>query len=275
MQISAHPDRFNAGARSGVVLRGVVVHTTEGGENSGVANYLVAAGDRRTMGWTEQNPSMYGSSYDAIALGDGTWIDVANGVDGNGAPYAAPPLNTYWLHIVMPGKIAQDREEFLDDWSYGCIRAVAKYIVKHSQLWGFPPIRRDVRYLVGVGVENCTGYCGHGDVEGAWHKSGGHTDPGPNFPWDVLEQEITKLTAPVAVVEEDEVKVRFLWRDERYQNVFAELENGEVHVVTQGTLAAYSKNGDVQVLSVVEAHEQKLDSYLAKTGLARAAMVPA
>lgn len=266
--ISSNPDRYGAGARSGVVLRGVVVHTTEGGEDGGVANYLVQRGDRKAKAWTEANPVFYGSSYDAIALGDGSWIDVQNGSDGLGAPYAAPPLNTYWLHIVMPGKIAQDRAGFLDDWSYGCIRAVAAYIVKHSQLWGFPPVRRDVRYLVGAGVENCTGYCGHGDVEGAWHKSGGHTDPGPNFPWDVLEAEIVKLTAPVSVEMEDEVKVRFLWRHTNYWNVFAELDNGKVMVVSPETLPSYSKNPDgTPVPSIVEVHDQKLRQYASETGM--------
>jgi hypothetical protein len=195
---------------------------------------------------------------------------VQNGADWLGAPFAAPPLNTYWLHIVMPGKIGQGREGFLDEWSYGCIRAVAAYIVKHATLNGFAPVRRDVRYLVGAGVENCTGYCGHGDVEGAWHKSGGHTDPGPDFPWDVLEQEIVKLTVPVGVEMEDDVKASHTWRDQRFYNEFVVFDNGEVLPLSPSTKALYK-----DVPAIVEQHDQTLDSLLAKSGLTRASLVGA
>ncbi|MGE0138667.1 MAG: hypothetical protein AB7R77_12670 [Ilumatobacteraceae bacterium] len=196
VSVSVHPDRYADEGRKGVKIAGVVVHTTEGSEDDGgVRTYLTMKGDRPTS-----SGGQYGSSYDAQALSDGTWVRFVLGPDGNGSPYSAPPLNRRFLHIVMPGKVSQfdDATGWRDDFSYGCIRAVASFIVEMSKVYGFPIVKRSPEELAAAGSEKCDGYCGHWDVSRAWPAGGseGHTDPGPNFPWGLLADEISKLTDP-------------------------------------------------------------------------------
>lgn len=195
MLIVANADRFGTGRPER--LNGVVVHTTESAESlAGIQSLMTRAGDRPRENPTEESAS-YGSSYDAIANPDGTWDTIELG-GGDGYPYAAPPLNRYWLHIVMPGSALQadNADGWRDTFSLGCIRAVARYIVAMSKIHGFPLVKRTPNELLAMGVEDCTGYAGHGDVDQAWHKSAGHFDPGPNFPWDLLATEIRNITNP-------------------------------------------------------------------------------
>lgn len=204
ISIAVHADRFNADGRKDVKIAGVVVHTTEGSEDDGgVRAYLQMKGDRPTS-----SGGAYGSSYDAQAVSDGAWIEFELGADGLGSPYSAPPLNKRFLHIVIPGKAAQfdDETGWRDNFSEGCIRAVAAFIAAKALEHGFPTVRLTAAELAAAGIDACTGYCGHGDVSRAWPDGGsqGHTDPGPNFPWDLLAEEIAKLQHP-------EPKEDFMW----------------------------------------------------------------
>ena len=183
-------NRYLAGGREGYIIQGVVVHTTEGGENvDSIIGFL------QRPGTTQGKSSVYGSSYDAVATPNGTY-EVLN-LGPNGSPYAAPPLNRNFLHIVVPGTVyqADDETGWRDPFSLGCIRAVARYIVQTSRQYGFEDAighRLTVDEMRRAGSRNVRGYCGHGDVSAAWPDGGsmGHTDPGPNFPWGLLDNYI-------------------------------------------------------------------------------------
>ena len=183
MAVLLHPDRFST---SGVSIRkrGVCVHTNEGPDGSGASllRYLQRPGDR-PLG----NGRMYGSGYHAIAEPDG-WTDIADAACG---PYHAPPVNKTWWSICIPGYAAQTRDQWLDPQSRGFIRGVARYIVDRSGGDGFPLRRPSLTEL----RDGAGGYCSHVDVARAWGQTD-HTDPGPNFPWDVLAADIAELTAP-------------------------------------------------------------------------------
>jgi len=61
------------------------------------------------------------------------------------------------------------------------LTACAQWLVEESGRYGIPLVKINAAQI-GSGVK---GVCGHGDVAAAG-AGGGHTDPGPNFPWDVV-----------------------------------------------------------------------------------------
>lgn len=182
-----HKDRYST---SGVQTRknGVVVHDSESGDGSGpvLIELLKRPGDRQLPGTNP--PRFYGSGYAAVTDGNGGYIEIA---DATAGPYHAPPLNKTWWSICIPGRASQTHDEWLDQLSYNHIRGVAKYIVDKSKIDGFPLHKLDSHGL----LAGDRGYCGHADVSNAWGQTD-HTDPGRNFPWDVLAAEIAKLAAP-------------------------------------------------------------------------------
>lgn len=186
--MAAHRDRYST---TGVSLRkaGVVIHDSETGDGS--ALNLIAAmqrpGDRLIAG--SNPPRYYGSGYHAIALNVGDDFEQLLGAEAG--PFHAPPLNKTWWSICIPGRANQTRDEWLDEESYAGIRAVARFIAEKAELDGFP-----LEYVDAAGLKGGRGgYTSHWEVSKAWRQTD-HTDPGTNFPWDVLADEIRRLTTP-------------------------------------------------------------------------------
>lgn len=182
-----HPDRYT---RSNVQARknGVVIHDSESGDGSCAVliELLKRPGDRVIPG--SNPPRRYGSGYAAVTDGNGGYIEIA---DATAGPYHAPPLNKNWWSICIPGRAAQTRDEWLDQLSYNHIRGVAKYVVAKAAIDGFPLTKIDFHGL----LAGDRGYCSHADVSQAWGQTD-HTDPGKNFPWDILQLEIQALITP-------------------------------------------------------------------------------
>lgn len=185
MAAVVHADRYS---NSNVVPRkkGVVIHTSEGGElatsDEQLIYFMTLPGDRVS----DVTGRRYGASYHAVTDGDNAaYIQVLPATAG---PYSAPPLNKTWWHICCPGKAGQTREQWLDARSRGQIKALAKFIVDKHNIDGFPIKKLTVAELQAGGE----GYVGHADVSYAFKQSD-HTDPGKNFPWDVLAADITAL----------------------------------------------------------------------------------
>lgn len=206
MTILLHPDRYNP--TSITKKNGVVVHDAESqdGASAALVNLLKSPGDRDNGAGGK-----YGSGYHAVTDGSGGYIEMG---DATAGPFAAPPCNSDWWHICMPGFANQTREQWQDELSAAHIRGVAKYIyakwIADGKSWGLSFIFADQL------TKGYKGYTSHYQVSLAWKKSN-HTDPGPNFPWDILEKEIGKLATPQ---EDDEMSnVRFV-RNSGYINVF-------------------------------------------------------
>jgi hypothetical protein len=194
-QYVLHADR---GGNSGKTPKlGVVVHDSEGGENSlALIKFCAAPGDR-----DNGRGGRFGGGYNAIATETGEFYVVA---DGHRSPYHAPPCNTNMWSICIPGRAAQSRDEWLDAASRGYIRAVAAYIVDR---WHADGHRWPLQFCRAVdlrasgnaaGAVLAAGYTTHAEVSKAWRQTD-HTDPGSGFPLDVLAAEISALviTAPV------------------------------------------------------------------------------
>lgn len=177
--IVVHPDRWNPCRPDQQRKAGVVVHTSESSDTSyaGLIAAFQRPGDR-----PDGQGGVYGSSYHAITRGDGTYERILTDSQG---PFAAPPCNYTWLHIVMPGTARQTRAEWLDPISRQHIRGVARFIVDNQPTHGYPLTRVTGPTL----VQGAHGYCGHVDVSDGFGQTN-HYDPGPAFPWDVLAADI-------------------------------------------------------------------------------------
>ncbi len=220
MTILLHPDRYSL---TGTVARktGIVVHDSESsdGSFSSLFDYLKRPGDR-----PNGRGGYYGSGYHAITNGLGDYVQVA---DATAGPYAAPPCNkTHW-HICMPGRASQTREEWLDDLSSKHMLGVAKFIVDKSAIDGIPLKRLTVPQL----VNGDNGYCSHWDVSLAW-KQTTHTDPGANFPWDILAGIIINLTTVTPPIETREI-MPYLIRPYNDAAVFIVTDNFATWAISQ------------------------------------------
>lgn len=267
-----HPDRYTT---SGVqrIKAGVVVHTNEGPDGSGPSldGYVIRPGDR-PLG----DGRMYGSGYHARASKPGEWVVYADDFCG---PYAAPPLNKTWWHIVIPGYARQTRAEWLDEASRGFVASVASFIVwawEHDgRTWPLSFV--DAAPL----ASGAKGYTSHDCVSRAFKKSD-HWDPGPEFPWDVLAADIASLRRPLAPIITPTpevpdviaptvaaVKPR-LWRHPAWANVFL-IGAGPALNVTWAVYESYLADGCPEI---VEAHDQMLRACLHQSGLTIDDLVP-
>lgn len=157
------------------------MHTSEGGEGTSAAENLASfTASPRT--------SSNLASYHAIADTDKVILTVPD----NRQAYSAGGGNRTFLHICIPGRVSQTREQWLDSVSRAAIRQVAEYIVAKGQQYNVPFHKLSVAEVQGG---RARGYCGHRDISQAFGLST-HTDPYPNFPWDVLAADIAELAPP-------------------------------------------------------------------------------
>lgn len=227
MTVLLHPERYSTTTK--VRKLGVVVHDSESGDSSSanLVNALKSPGDRPSVG----HPGFYGAGYHAVTDGAGSYVRLA---DGTAAPYAAPPVNDSWWHVCMPGFANQTRDEWLDALSRNHIKGVAQFIhdvwIEDGQTWSPLFVWAD---QLALGVH---GYTSHYQVSLAWRKST-HTDPGPNFPFDVLEGDVLALTNPSQQEDDEMSNVRFV-RHNGYINVFM-LGAGPAISVAGEVMASY------------------------------------
>lgn len=94
------------------------------------------------------------------------------------------------IHYELCGT-AQTRAQWLDTVSRATIRTAAKQMARDMVRHNIP-----LRRLTGTQVRDraARGICGHVDFTTGWPEDGGtHTDPGPQFPWDVLIADIDEF----------------------------------------------------------------------------------
>lgn len=169
-------------ATSPRVVRHIVWHDME------YAEKLTAAEDvaRYFATITEKNP-------------DGSWVkksahicvdadSIVQCVRDSHIAYAAPGANSTGIQIELAGYARQTRAQWLDDYSRQMLllacKAAAQYCVKYD----LPPIHLTDQQL----ADGWKGMVGHDQVSRVFHKSD-HTDPGPQFPWDFVQEQIGPL----------------------------------------------------------------------------------
>jgi hypothetical protein len=176
---NVHPDRM--GAIRTPPYRLVVVHTSEGSEGLSAAenlcSFMTLPGDRTDPA----DGSKYGASYHYVTDTDRVFPATRDDV----VAYAAAGANHDGVHICIPGKAGQTREQWLDSTTAAYIAQCAQVMRDVAERYDIPLVRLTPAQVV-AGEH---GYCGHVDISAAYHRST-HTDPGALFPWDVLADQI-------------------------------------------------------------------------------------
>lgn len=94
--------------------------------------------------------------------------------------YHAPP-NEFSIGIEQAGYAKQTRDEWLDPYGQKMLRLVARLVAFEAKKWDIPLVWLTPETLRAGG----RGLCTHNDVRLAFHQTK-HTDPGPNYPKDVV-----------------------------------------------------------------------------------------
>lgn len=100
--------------------------------------------------------------------------------DDNYIPWSAgETANRKGIHICAMGWAQQSRDEWLSFPNQ--IHTIARILAWNSALYDIPLVAVSPADI----LKERHGVCGHGDVAKAWRETS-HTDPGPNFPMDVV-----------------------------------------------------------------------------------------
>lgn len=167
------PAAFTAG-RPGGPPRFITIHYTAGHEGYADAENGAAYDMVRADGTSAHFYVDADSTVQCVATWDRSHTALYHG-------------NLWGIHLELCGT-AQTREQWLDEVSRGTIRQAAAIAARCMAKYGIPNVRLgpdDVRN------PNAKGLVGHYDWTVGWPEDGGdHTDPGPAFPWDVLQSDI-------------------------------------------------------------------------------------
>jgi N-acetylmuramoyl-L-alanine amidase len=154
----------NVSSRGGSTVRLIVVHTSEGAQTY------------QSLGNFFANPSSQVSSHTGID-------DARPGVIGeycgrSNKSWTAADANPYAVQteLCTPSGAAQGWSA--ETWAAKTtmLSNCAAWIAEEAAIFGIPIVKLTPAQAQG----GAAGVCGHGDL-GA--MGGGHTDPGPNFPW--------------------------------------------------------------------------------------------
>ena len=171
----------DSGRRALSSIKLAIVHTNEGGGTAeSLCRYLA-------------QPSSQ-ASYTLVADRFGR---IGRSNDDEYVPWAAgSPANEIGLHLCFIGYARQTRAEWLAQGAQ--LDAGARVLADWSQRYGIP-----LEKLSGAQMRaGAKGVGGHADTVDAWHSTD-HTDPGPNFPYDVVLAKARALLNPTT--EEDDM----------------------------------------------------------------------
>lgn len=126
--------------------------------------------------------------------------------DGDGEQHCVPDLVIAWHAPPNDRSVGQEQDGYARykraDWfTDGSKHTICRTCARAAELHvrGNVPV---VRLFAGDLLAGRRGYCGHGDVSAAWGQSD-HTDPGPAYPFDVVEPlvklGISRLASNAAV----------------------------------------------------------------------------
>jgi hypothetical protein len=167
------PRSFSQG-RPGGPPRIIFIHYTAGKEGPTAAEDGARYDRRRTDGTSAH---YYVDSNSVVQC-----VDTAD--RSHTALYNA---NLVGIHYELCGT-RQSRADWLDSTSRATIRRAARQIARDMRKYDIP-----LKRLVGRQVRAGRGIAGHVDATRGWPEDGGtHTDPGTQFPWGVLFDDIEK-----------------------------------------------------------------------------------
>ncbi len=162
-ELLAHPSKWSA--PRGMTPTSVVIHCT-----------------------AATNPARNTAEFFASSASSGSTQAVADDNEGytcvpdDAVCAGAPPLNQEGLHIEQPGLATWSRATWLGHDLQ--LRRVAYHVALWCRTYGIPIVRLTANDLRAQG-ERARGITDHAAITAAFGQST-HTDPGPNYPWDVF-----------------------------------------------------------------------------------------
>lgn len=156
---------FHQGRQKSVRLVGI--HVTVTGESSRVAETI-----QKT--WHGDDGRL--ASAHIICDNDST-VRCVHDAD---TAFAATSANADGVHVEIVGMTTQTAAQWKDAFSEAALRRAARVVALWCKKYGIP-VRRLTTAQLRDGKTK--GIAGHNDIERAF-PSTGHSDPGPNFPWD-------------------------------------------------------------------------------------------
>jgi N-acetyl-anhydromuramyl-L-alanine amidase AmpD len=147
----------------------IVVHTMETPESNGRAKQVAAWFAGKTAPKASAHYMVDNTSVVQSVLDE----DTAWAVDDY-------ELNQKSISIEHAGTASQSAGQWTDKYSSDELAASAKLSAGLAKKYNIPLVKLTPADI----LAGKAGFCGHVDITKAKKIAGGHTDPGPNFPWD-------------------------------------------------------------------------------------------
>lgn len=160
----------------------IVIHDTEGSSHAESAEDGAAYDARRADGTSTHYFVDSNSVVQCVRTSDRAHTARSQG-------------NRRGIQYELCARASWSRSRWLDSYGQAMLRRAARQAARDCRKWGIP-VRKLTPAQVADGVK---GFCGHGDITKAFPQDdGSHTDPGPNFPWDVFLDLVRDELAPPA-----------------------------------------------------------------------------
>lgn len=152
--------------RGGAEVRLIVLHSAECGESATAAENLASWGGSKSGSW-----------HYAVDNNSTT-----QSVPDNVKAWHAREVNAYSIGIEQAGKASQTTEQWADEYSLGALERTAHLLAYLCNKHSIPIEFVDAQGLLDAhGDGGAWGITTHAMVSKAF-KTGGHWDPGPNYP---------------------------------------------------------------------------------------------
>lgn len=156
----------------------IVIHATDGSEGRTSAEDGAAYDARRSEKVSTHYFHDSDSTVQCVRTEDIAWA-------------AYPHGNHLGIQHELCGLASQTAAQWEDPASLGTLHQAARQVARDCLKWGIP-VRHITPSQMAAGVK---GIGGHWDVTRAFPADGGdHTDPGPNFPWDLFLRMVQDAT---------------------------------------------------------------------------------
>ena len=164
-------------------VRLIVIHTVEAPERGTIAedvarNWFATPAARSSAHYVVDNDS------------------IVRCVDEAHTAWATPGANADGIQIEHAGYAAQNPGQWADDYSRAMLELSARLTADLCRRYGIPAVHLTPTQLAG----GARGIIGHIDATNAYGPRGGHTDPGPSFPWDAYIAKVRGYLGQAAAV---------------------------------------------------------------------------
>jgi hypothetical protein len=149
-------------------IRGIGLHTTQGQEIPKQAR-TVAAWFSDPKRSPRSSAHFVVDNFEAIRL-----------LPDSATAWAVPNFNADGLHIEMVGIAGQSAKEWADPYSLAVMDRAAHIAATWIKIYDLRNVRLTQAEILD---RKSTGLFGHGDASKAFKTPGGHSDPGPEFPY--------------------------------------------------------------------------------------------